>query len=404
MKFFPLIKKGAMLVLATFVLLSCNEQTTTEETAYGTPAPNLEEVSVSPLSPKEQDALDEFESWLDTSFVEFGPPGLAVAVLKGNEVVMEKTFGVLDVETQQSVQPNSVFRLASVSKGFAPVLTGILVQEGCLHWDDLVAAYLPDFALNDPAATKQLSLRHVLSHTTGLPRHTYSNLLNMNVPYQEILPVLKEVELSHPVGTWYNYQNVAYSLIGDVIEQATGMSYGEALAERIFQILGMEGASTSHGAIAGCQNTAMPHGPDAEGYHRIALRDKFYSVGPAAGVNANLEDMEEWLRLLMGYRPDVIDSTALQALFQPQADVAPIEGVMRAWRPMDVSAYGMGWRLVEKDQKHYVFHGGFVNGYRSEIGFCQEQGLGIVLLSNGSSRFVGDALPHFFSLQRKGGA
>ena len=114
--------------------------------------------------------------------------------------------------------------------------------------------------------------------------------------------------------------------------------------------------------------------------------------------------MEEWLKLLMGHRPDVIDSTALHALFQPHADVAPIEGVMRAWRPMDVSAYGMGWRLVEKDQKHYVFHGGFVNGYRPEIGFCQEQDLGIVLLSNGSSRFVGDALPHFFSLQRKGGA
>ena len=215
--------------------------------------------------------------------------------------------------------------------------------------------------------------------------------------------MLKEVEVAHPVGTWYNYQNVAYSLIGDVIEKATGLSYSEALAERIFRVLGMRDASTSHGAIAGCQNTAMPHGPDASGYHRINLKDKFYSVGPAAGINASLKDMEEWLRLLLGHREDVIEPGYLQPLFEPHAEVAPVEGVMRAWRPMDVSAYGLGWRLVEKEGKHYVFHGGFVNGYRSEIGFCREQGLGIVLLSNGSSSFVGDALPYFFSLQRQGG-
>ena len=391
-------------MLAAILILSCKEKNATESTVFGIPAPAIDTIPASPLSPQEQASLDKFESWLDTSFAAYGPPGLAIAVVKGEEVVLEKTLGVLDVETQSAVRPNSVFRLASVSKGFAPVLTGILVQEGCLNWDDLVSSYLPEFALKDPTATRQLSLRHVLSHTTGLPRHTYSNLLNMSVPYQEIVPMLKEVDIAHPVGTWYNYQNVAYSLIGDVIEKATGLSYGEALAERIFRVLGMRDASTSYGAIADCRNTAMPHGPDANGYHRIALRDKFYTVGPAAGVNASLEDMEEWLRLLMGYRGDVIDSTYLQTLFQPHADVAPIEGVMRAWRPMDVSAYGLGWRLVEKEQKHYVFHGGFVNGYRSEIGFCQEQGLGIVLLSNGSSPFVGDALPYFFSLQRQGGA
>lgn len=404
MKSFPLAKAGFLLWVTAFILYSCNDISTVEDGATYSAPPILDSLPVSPLSPQEAVALKQFETWLDTSFVEHGPPGLALAVVKGEEVVLEKTFGVLDVETQQSVQPNSVFRLASVSKGFAPVLTGILVQEGCLNWDDLVSSYLPDFALQDPVATRQLSLRHVLSHTTGLPRHTYSNLLNMSVPYQEILPMLKEVEVAHPVGTWYNYQNVAYSLIGDVIEKATGLSYGEALAKYVFQVLGMQDASTSHGAIAGCHNTAMPHGPDANGFHRIGLKDKYYSVGPAAGVNASLADMEQWLRLLLGHRQDVIDTCYLQTLFEPHADVSPIEGVMRNWRPMDVSAYGLGWRLVEKEAKHYVFHGGFVNGYRSEIGFCREQSLGIVLLSNGSSSFVGDALPYFFSLQRQGGA
>ncbi len=364
----------------------------------------LEDVEEPKLSLKEQNALAEFERWLDAEFYAAGPPGLSLAIVKGEQSVFRKTLGVLDVETQDTVNAQSVFRLASVSKGFAPVLTGILVQEGCLNWDDLISGYLPDFALKEKEATQSLTIRHVLSHSTGLPRHTYSNLLNMNVPYEEIVPMLKNVDIAHPVGTWYNYQNVAYSLIGDVIKQATGLSYGEALAEKVFEKLGMQQASTTYGAIAGCSNIAMPHGPDQAGHHRIAFKDKFYSVAPAAGVNASLEDMERWLSLLMGYQNDIIDSTYLQTLFQPHVEVAPREGVMRSWRPMDVSAYGLGWRLVEKEGKHYVFHGGFVNGYRSEIGFCQESGIGMVLLTNGSSHFMKDALPYFFDLLEHQGA
>lgn len=391
-----------LLLLLLHLFTSCQERSDTPPLAEAPPI--LEEIEVPILSLKEQNALDEFEQWLDAEFETAGPPGLSLAVVKGDQSVFRKTKGVLDVETQDTVNAQSVFRLASVSKGFAPVLTGILVQEGCLHWDDLIAGYLPDFALKEKEATQSLSIRHVLSHTTGLPRHTYSNLLNMNVPYEEIVPMLKQVDIAHPVGTWYNYQNVAYSLIGDVIKQATGLSYGEALAEKVFQKLGMQHASTSYGAVAGCSNIAMPHGPDQQGYHRIAFKDKFYSVAPAAGVNASLEDMERWLSLLMGHQNEIIDSTYLQTLFQPQVEVAPREGVMRSWRPMDVSAYGLGWRLVEKEGKHYVFHGGFVNGYRSEIGFCQETGVGLVLLTNGSSHFMKEALPHFFELLEHQGA
>jgi len=402
MRLFPLVKNGMLLLLLLHLFTSCQERSDTPPLAEAPPI--LEEIEIPILSLKEQNALDEFEDWLDAEFESAGPPGLSLAVVKGNQSVFRKTRGVLDVETQDTVNAQSIFRLASVSKGFAPVLTGILVQEGCLNWDDLITGYLPDFALKEKEATQSLTIRHVLSHTTGLPRHTYSNLLNMNVPYEEIVPMLKKVDIAHPVGTWYNYQNVAYSLIGDVIKQATGLSYGEALAEKVFQKLGMQQASTSYGAIAGCSNIAMPHGPDQEGHHRIAFKDKFYSVTPAAGVNASLEDMERWLSLLMGYQNEIIDSTYLQTLFQPHAEVAPREGVMRSWRPMDVSAYGLGWRLVEKEGKHYVFHGGFVNGYRSEIGFCQESGVGLVLLTNGSSHFMKEALPHFFELLAHQGA
>lgn len=402
MKLFPLNISGLVVMALVLLFSACeNHQTAIPLAAPITDIP----VPVQPiLSKGEERVLAEFEKWIDTSFAKIGPPGLAIAIVKDSQVVLQRTLGVLDMETKDSVNAESVFRLASVSKGFAPVLTGLLVQEGCLNWDDLISAYLPDFALKDRQATSSLTIRHVLSHTTGLPRHTYSNLLNMGVPYVDIVPMLKQVNISHPVGTWYNYQNVAYSLIGDVIEKATGQTYEEVLAKRVFDALGMVQASTGFGAIEGCTNVAKPHNPDKEGFHRIPMKDNFYTVAPAAGVNASLSDMERWLGLLMGYHNDIIDSTFLQPLFEPQVDVNPIEGVMRGWRPMDVSAYGLGWRLVEKEDKHYVFHGGYVNGYRSEIGFCKEAKIGIVLLSNGSSPIIGDALPYFFNLLRHKGA
>ena len=180
MRLFPLVKNSMLLLLTLQLFSSCQENSSAPPLSS---APLLlEEVEAPLLSLKEQNALDEFERWLDAEFHAVGPPGLSLAIVKGDQSVFRKTMGVLDVETQDTVNAQSVFRLASVSKGFAPVLTGILVQEGCLNWDDLISGYLPDFALKEKAATQSLTIRHVLSHTTGLPRHTYSNLLNMSVP------------------------------------------------------------------------------------------------------------------------------------------------------------------------------------------------------------------------------
>jgi beta-lactamase class C len=113
-------------------------------------------------------------------------------------------------------------------------------------------------------------------------------------------------------------------------------------------------------------------------------------------VNASAGDLSKWLRLMMGYHPDLLSPQSLAEITRKQIDVSPREGVMRSWSPMEDSGYGLGWRTVTKDGHEIVFHGGFVNGYRAEIGFCPEAKIGIAMVSNGSNHFLRDALPRFF--------
>lgn len=347
-------------------------------------------------TPALQDKLESFVGEMRQAMAIESIPGMSLAVVYDSQVVLRTGYGVTDLDNPFLVNDETVFRLASLSKGFAPVLVGILVDEGVLDWDDPVAKYLPDFKLKKKSATESLTIRHLLSHTTGLPRHAYSNLLNMSVPYRDIVPRLAKVNVYHQPGTIYNYQNVVYSLIGDVVEQATGITYDSLLTTRIFQPLEMANASVGFDNMSSTPRAALPHARGGSGYYRLDFRDKWYDVAPAAGVNASAGDLGKWLQLMMGQHPEIISPESLAEITKKQINVSPREGVMKAWDPMTDSGYGLGWRMVEKDGYKIIFHGGFVNGYRAEIGFCPELKIGVAMLSNGANQFLRDALPRFF--------
>jgi beta-lactamase class C len=350
-----------------------------------------------------QSFVDQFEEYLLKMHEQEPVPALAVAIVKDGQIVFERAWGVRSLTGEkQTIDEHTVFRLASLSKGFTPVLAGILVEKGLLEWSDPVVQYVPHLQLNDPEQTRALNLEHVLSHTTGLPRHAYSNLLNMGRSYESILPMLKNVQLAHAPGVYYNYQNVAYSLSGDALEKAGGKSYEELMAEYVFRPAGMEDASVGYEAMDSLENKAYPHRPDANGFHRIELEPNWYAVAPAAGVNANIRDMGKWLQLLMGYRPDVIADSTLEKIFTPYVSVSTREGNLRPWRDgLDASWYALGWRVMDYYGRRIIYHGGYVNGYRTEIAFDRERDIGLVILSSAPASFIGHCTPAFFDLYRK---
>ncbi len=345
--------------------------------------------------------IQSFEDSLLRAMQTEGFPGAAFAVVENGQIVHSKGYGFRQTGCDERIDSSTVFRIASLSKAFPAVLTGLLVQDSMLNWDDRVKTFLPDLELNRPSATDSLSLRHLLSHTTGLPRHTYSNLLNMEVPYADILTQLKDVRLAHTPGIWYNYQNVAYSLIGDVIQQTMGQSYGALLTERVFEPLQMHHASTGFYALESSPNVAAPHHYDGQQYVPSKTSNRFYSVAPAAGVNASVEDMAQWMLLMLGHRPEVLDSLTLMEIEREQVAVSPRENVMRAWRPVEASGYGLGWRTAVKNGTRIVFHGGFVRGYRAEIMLLPDEDIGLVMLTNSFNQFIGQSLPYFLELLQR---
>ena len=336
----------------------------------------------------------EFDRWLDGVEASNGVSGLAAAIVKDDRVLLERGIGYADYGTQQRVSADTVFRLASLSKAFATALTGLLVEDGRLHWDTRIGGLLPTFTLNDVASAQRLTVSDILSHRVGLPHNTYDNLLEQDEPYELLVDQLKDVPLTCPVGDCYGYQNIAFSLIGDVIYAVTGDFYSHLVGKRIFHPLGMTTASYGRDALESSGSWARPHHRVAKGWVSFVPNESYYHVPPAAGVNASIRDMEQWLIAQMGGRPDVLSPALVAQLHKPLVETAR-EMRASSWRRgrLNDAQYALGWRIYDYAGETLVFHAGAVQGYRAMIAFLPKYRFGMVMLWNCESGLPAGLLP-----------
>ena len=361
---------------------------------------SLQKKAVRELPVKVLPMTDDFDRFVRQTMAETHIPGSAIAIVKNDQVVLLKGYGVKTFGTTDSINVHTVFRIASVSKGFASMLAGILVQQNSIGWDDRVRKYLPRFTLKDTFNTNHLTIRHILSHTSGLPLHTFTNLLEENIPYATLRDNLATIENTGRVGTVFAYQNVIYSLISDIAQAATGETYEQLLKEKIFSPLGMTDASASYKDLMADANVASPHLRRGAAFFKITKNTPaYYAVLPAAGVNASITDMAKWLIALLGNSPKVIDTATLNEIYKPE-----IETPRRRkyeffhWDHLKKAWYGLGWRILNYGGHTLIYHGGHVNGYRAEVGFCPEEKVGVVILTNATGKLANDGVEEFFDL------
>lgn len=336
------------------------------------------------LSATEKFLLD-YDGYVRSFVAEAQIPGVAIAIVEPQQTLYMKSLGYRKAGSPEPIDANTVFRIASVSKSFAAVLTGLLVQDGLLQWDDPVTKYVPEFALQTPANTRALTIRHVLSHTSGLISHAYDSLVEDNLPFEEIMRQLREVKITCAVGECYTYQNAIYSLIDPIIATRTHRSYQDLLVEKIFAPLGMRDASLSKTEMLARGNFAAPHIMRHGQWLATTLKDTYYNVAPAAGVNASIHDMALWLRALLGGMPEIIPTEVVQKVSAPVIDT-PRERRRFNWnRRIRAAHYGLGWRIFDYAGHKLVFHSGGVRGYSAQIAFLPEEKIGIVVLQNSSS-------------------
>ncbi len=345
-----------------------------------------------------QKVIRSFDGFLRDSLENAGCIGAAATVFHQDKIVYTLTHGVKRAGTTDSVDRHTVFRLASVSKGFAGVLAAILQKEGVLNMDDRIIDCLPGFQLKDSVNTHDLAIRHVLNHTSGLVPHAYDNLAEDGKTLREIIPELAAVEIAGVPGQYYGYQNVVFSLFDTLAVLKTGRDYGELLSRKIFRPLDMKDASTGYRGLVWNRNVAFPHDRINGEYHPRPMNTGYYNLLPAAGVNASIDDMEKWLAALLGLAPKKLDTAVINLITTPQIYTPLKRNYTRFWDPIEARYYSFGWRIFDYKGRRIIYHGGYVRGYRAEIAFCPEEKTGVAFLLNSPNRLASQVVPTFFNL------
>ncbi len=327
----------------------------------------------------------------------FQSPGAAVAIVYKGEIILLKGYGIKKAGSTDSVDIHTSFRIGSVSKGFAAILTGILEKEGYVSWDDPVKKYLSTFQMKDTLYASQLTIRHILSHTSGFPAHTYTDMLDNGFAYDDIKASLANVPLIAKPGQVYGYQNVVYSLIGDILLKATGIDYNSLLKQKIFNPLQMQEATTDFASFNNSPNSAFPHLSSGKTWKARVKNDRYYSASPASGINASASDMAHWLLGLTGYYPDVISPKTIQDISMTAIQTPRKYAYRVNWSSLEKTYYGLGWRVFQFNHHEVVYHGGYVEGFRTEIAFDPAQSIGVLVMFNSNTPAASRCIPDFFN-------
>jgi len=332
--------------------------------------------------------------------------GLAVAVVRNGEVTFMRTYGETEIGSGAPVTEDTVFRLASLSKGFAASMVGVAVAENRLSLEAPAAGFAPELALPG-GAEKSLTLAHLLSHRTGLPPNAYDNLLEAGVMPEAILPQFRKVKPVCPAADCYAYQNITFDLSARALAGAYGQPFADLVETRLFAPLGMRTASYGLENLSASVSWARPHmrrnQPDPalppHPWTRIEVKQPYYATPAAGGVNASIRDMAQWLKAQMGEAPEVLSPEVLALIHTPRVSTPSETRRMREGLPaLRSSHYAYGWRVYDYAGQTVVAHGGSVDGYGAQILFLPEQNVGIVVLANARSRRLWRIAPMFLDL------
>lgn len=348
-----------------------------------------------PKNPHLQAFTADYVQAFQTILNQTKTPGAGLVIVKDTTVLHLSGHGEKAAFSNDSVDINTVFRIGSLSKGFAAVLAGILVEKGALKWTDKVNQYIPEFILKDSVQSGRVNLIHLLSQSSGLPYHAYTNLVEAGLDMRQIARELKKVNLIGKEGEIYAYQNASYSLIGEIMEVVQKESLPQIFEEELLHPLQIENTSTEYEAFIQADNIALPHRGGNGNWSQRPISKKYYNAIPAGGVNASIADMGEWLQLLLGNRPEIIQQKTLNEIFKPRINTNNKNRYFHDWPMVEDAFYGLGWRILTNAQDTLIYHGGFVNGYRGEILIHPKEKLGICVLVNAPSKLANRAIPLF---------
>ncbi len=358
------------------------------------------QVGTAPPRTTEVAAPPDLDRFVGQVMQAFQVPGLSVAIVKDGRVVTAKGYGVRKLGDPAPVDGRTLFGIASNTKVFTATALGLLVEEGKLQWDAPVVQYLPWFQMWDPYVTREITVRDLLVHRSGLglgagdllwwPASTYTR--------NEIARRLRFIRPATSFRSAYAYDNVLYIVAGEVIEAVSGTTWENFVADRILKKVGMAGSNVRHSDANGTGNIATPHAA-VDGKVRPIKPFDSDNTNAAGGINSSAEDMAKWVlvQLNQGLLPDGSRLFSQRTSRELTTIVTPLPVPGSAAVPAlraNFRGYALGLNIQDYRGKKMVTHTGGLPGYVSKVSMVPDSKLGVVVLTNQESEDAFNAITY----------
>jgi CubicO group peptidase (beta-lactamase class C family) len=346
--------------------------------------------------------LDSIGDYIHEALASWKVPGLALAVVQGDEILHMQGYGVRDVETRAPITPDTLFAIASVSKAFTAMGVALLVDDGLLEWDKPVRDYLPSFKLSDGYASDKMTVRDLLCHRSGLPRHDLA-WYGTTFDRDKLIRNLAHLSFSHGFREIWQYQNLMYMTAGYLAGQIAGVSWEEFTQQRIFDPLAMRRSCFSAQVMQTMGDYATPYRIQrgrAEGEQDKLEAMPFYTdqvMGPAGSIHSCVADLAHWLIVHLNEgrfaEKQFVSPGNLAQMHQPQM-VMPVDGFAAKLLNTTISTYGLGWFVVPYRGYTLIHHGGNIDGFSTMVAFVPQEKIGVAVLTNLDARPLRDVLAY----------
>lgn len=342
----------------------------------------------------EQQRLADLDEFVQSVMQATKVPGLALAVIKGDEIILSRGFGKRNIAEDLDVTPQTLFAIGSSSKAFTAMGLAMLVDEGKLEWDKPVKHYIPSFKLYDHVATERLTPRDLLIHNSGLPRYDLLWYQNANLSRKDVVERLQYLEPTHDFRTTWQYQNLIYTTAGYLIEVISGQTWEEFTRQRILEPLGMSSTNFSVHESQQTPDFALPYKETKGQIELMDFYDRFQAIGPAGSINSHIEDMAKWVNCLLNKgkygngEQRLLSEAQFNQYVTPQIITPDLPTLFTRYEELFSWTYAFGWFVSSYRGHTMLQHGGNIDGFSALVTFLPDDQLGIVTLTNLDSNFA----------------
>lgn len=312
-------------------------------------------------------------------------PGVAVGIVREDKAIYLQGHGIRRVEDNAPVTPDTLFPIASCTKSFTTTAMALLVDEGKISWDDSPHKYVPSFHLSDPLVDREVTLRDLVTHRTGLRDHF---LLWYRSPWtqEERIRRFAHLPLDKPFRTTFQYQSTMFTVAGLAVASASGMSWSDFVQKRLLDPLDMKATRFTTTALAEVADKASPYRLDAKKRPQLMEPYPMEVPEPAGSIQSSVRDLSKWLLFhinnkIVNGKP-LVSARSLETTHTPQI-VLRMDALDRSEFPeTNQMSYGMGWVIQDHFGHRLLQHGGAIDGFRCHFTLVPKARLGIVLLCN----------------------